>query len=231
MVVQKHQNFNFHPLCKRIQLSHLCFADDLIIFCKAERGSVGLMMKAYESFSKATGPVMNKSKSSLYCNGIDDQVLRDLEHITGMKRGTFPFTYLGVTFSPKRLSIMDCNCLVDHLVDRIRGLGSRKLSYAGRIVLIQSVLSTLHSYWARIFILLKAVISNIEGIGRSFLWHGSDPKENPALISWDNVCKPMRQGGLGLKNLHQWNIAVVGKYVWWVAKKADHLWVRWVHAI
>ncbi|XP_074301623.1 uncharacterized protein LOC141633025 [Silene latifolia] len=195
MVVQKHTRFNYHPLCQRIKLSHLCFADDLIFFCKADRDSVNLMMKAFALFSRATGLVMNTGKSSLYCNGIDKQVLRDLEHISGMKRGHVPFTYLGVTVSPKRLSVMDYNSLVDNVVDRIRGLGSRKLSYAGRTVLLQSVLSTLHSYWARIFILPKTVISKIEAICRSYLWHA------------------------------------VGKYVWWVAKKADHLWVRWVHAI
>ncbi|XP_074283124.1 uncharacterized protein LOC141607668 [Silene latifolia] len=152
------------------------------------------MIKAFSMFSRATGLVMNKGKSSLYCNGVDNPVLRDLELITGMKRGQVPFTYLGVTVSPKRLSVMDCNRLVDNVVDRIRGLGSRKLSYAGRTILIQSVLSTLHSYWARIFILPKI-------------------------------------GGLGFKHLHCWNVAAVGKYIWWVAQKADHLWVRWVHSI
>ncbi|XP_074315653.1 uncharacterized protein LOC141651860 [Silene latifolia] len=171
MVVQKHKKFHFHPLCNRIQLSHLCFADDLILFCKGDRGSVGLMMHAFEFFSKATGLVMNKSKSSLYYNGMEEQVIRDIEQATGMKRGTVPFTYLGVTVSPKRLSVLDCNCLVDHVVNKIRGLGSRKLSYAERIVLIQSVLSTLHSYWAMIFILPKTVISKIEAVCRSYLWH------------------------------------------------------------
>ncbi|XP_074299904.1 uncharacterized protein LOC141631082 [Silene latifolia] len=184
MMVQKHTRFNFHPLCQRIKLSHLCFADDLILFCKANRDSVSLMIKAFALFSRATGLVMNTGKSSLYCNGIDNQVLRDLELISGMKRGHVPFTYLGVTVSPKRLSVMDCNRLVDNVVDRIRGLGSRKLSYAGRTVLIQS-----------------------------YLWHGNDSKENHALVSWENACKPIKQGGLGFKHLHFWNVAAVGKYV------------------
>ncbi|XP_074270200.1 uncharacterized protein LOC141593145 [Silene latifolia] len=189
------------------------------------------MMKAFALFSRATGLVMNTGKSSLYCNGVDNLVLRDLEFISGMKRGHVPFTYLGVTVSPKRLSVMGCNSLVDNVVDRIRGLGSRKLSYAGRTILIQCVLCTLHSYWARIFILPKTVISKIKAICSSYLWHGNDSKENHALVSWENACKPIRQGGLGFKNLHLWNVAAVGKYVWWVAQKADHLWVRWVHAI
>ncbi|XP_074293307.1 uncharacterized protein LOC141620293 [Silene latifolia] len=148
-----------------------------------------------------------------------------------MRRGTVPFKYLGVNVSPKRLSIMDCDCLVEKIVEKIRGFGARKLSYAGRLVLIKAVLSNLHSYWARIFILPKIVIKKIEGVCRSYLWHGTENKENPALVSWDQICHKKKHGGLGLRDLHAWNVAAIGKYVWWVAMKADHLWVRWVHAI
>ncbi|XP_074288534.1 uncharacterized protein LOC141613690 [Silene latifolia] len=156
-------------------------------------------------FFKATG------------NGMEEHTIKEVEMITGMKRGTMPFTYLGVTVSPKRLSIQDCQCLVNKVVDRIRGMGSRKLSYAGRM--------------ARIFILPKNVISKIESVCRKYLWHGSDHKESPALVSWDQICQPKKQGGLGLRDFHVWNLATVGKYALWVANKANHLWLRWVHAV
>lgn len=29
-------DFRFHPMCKKIRLNHLCFADDLMIFCKGK---------------------------------------------------------------------------------------------------------------------------------------------------------------------------------------------------
>ncbi|XP_074300880.1 uncharacterized protein LOC141632216 [Silene latifolia] len=126
---------------------------------------------------------------------------------------------------------MDCNCLVERVVDRIRSLGSRKLSYPGRVMLIKAVLQTLHSYWARIFILPKTVIGRIEAICRAYLWHGSDHKEIPALVSWKQICHSKNHGGLVLKDLHVWNLATIGKYAWWIAQKKDHLWVRWVNAI
>ncbi|XP_074310505.1 uncharacterized protein LOC141646531 [Silene latifolia] len=123
---------------------------------------------------------------------MEEHTIRGVEMITGMKRETVPFTYLGVTVSPKRLSVQDCQCLIDKVVDRIRGMGSRKLSYAGRLVLIKAILSTLHCYWARIFILPKIVISKIESICRKYLWHGADHKESPALVSWDQICQPRK---------------------------------------
>ncbi|XP_074301196.1 uncharacterized protein LOC141632554 [Silene latifolia] len=196
-----------------------------------DRDSSELILRAFKYFSNASGLIMNRGKSNFYCNGVDEAVIKHLEHHFGMKRGTVPFKYLGVNVTPKRLSIMDCDCLVEKIVEKIRGFGARKLSYAGRMVLIKAVLSNIHRYWARIFILPKAVIKKIEVVCRNYLWHGSENKDTPALVSWDQICHKKKHGGLGLKDLHAWNVAAIRKYVWWVAMKADHLWVRWVHAI
>ncbi|XP_074305854.1 uncharacterized protein LOC141641076 [Silene latifolia] len=139
------------------------------MFCKGGRASIDLLLKAFNYFSKATGLVMNSGKSNFYANGVPDSLIREIEQVTRMKRSAVPFRYLGINVSPKRLSIMDCNCLIENVVTKIRRLGSRKLSYAGRVVLIQSVLSTLHYYWARIFILPKTIIDAIEKMCRQYL--------------------------------------------------------------
>ncbi|XP_074305913.1 uncharacterized protein LOC141641138 [Silene latifolia] len=115
LVTQKHRSFRFHPLCKKVGLSHLCFADDLILFCKGEKGSVELLLHAFSLFSKASGLQMNREKSSFYCNGMALGLIQELEQATGMKRGSTPFKYLGVSVSPKRLSVLDCQCLVDQI--------------------------------------------------------------------------------------------------------------------
>ncbi|GJS41728.1 RNA-directed DNA polymerase, eukaryota, reverse transcriptase zinc-binding domain protein [Tanacetum coccineum] len=42
--------------------------------------------------------------------------------------------------------------------------------------------------------------------------------------SWERICKPKDQGGLGLKNLGVWMI----KHLWNIATKKDTLWVKWI---
>ncbi|XP_074305400.1 uncharacterized protein LOC141640528 [Silene latifolia] len=106
-------------------------------------------------------------------------------------------------------------------------MGARHLSYAGRLVLVKAVFSTLHDYWARIFILPQIIIKKIEAVCRDFLWHGKESKNSPAMVTWEQICRPKKYGGLGLKQLHLWNLASIAKYVWWIESKADHLWVKW----
>ena len=65
---------------------------------------------------------------------------------------------------------------------------------------------------------------------RSFLWIGDDTNKKKALVAWEKVCVPKKQGGLGLFNLDLWNLAAVGKLLWALCKRQEQLLIQWVHA-
>ncbi|XP_074297256.1 uncharacterized protein LOC141627961 [Silene latifolia] len=160
--------------------------------------SVTLMLRAFSTFSLASGLQMNKDKSNFYCNGVTDSVVQAIENASGMRKAAIPFKYLGVKIMHKRLGVLD-RLSVDRVTERIQRLGARKLSYAGRVVLISSVLSTLHSYWATVFIIPQTVMKKIESICRAFLWYGNDSCERPNLVSWKQICQPEEGKGSWLQ--------------------------------
>lgn len=45
----------------------------------------------------------------------------------------------------------------------------------------------------------------------------------PGYVSWDYVCIPKSNGGLGFRSLAQWNMVIIGKQAWNIAMKADNL--------
>ncbi|XP_074305175.1 uncharacterized protein LOC141640185 [Silene latifolia] len=79
---------------------------------------------------------------------------------------------------------MDCTILIERVVARIRSIRARKLSYAGRLTLVNSVLNTLHNYWGSIFLIPKAVVRRIEAICRSYFWDGGSEYQRAPLIAW-----------------------------------------------
>ncbi|KAK9676464.1 hypothetical protein RND81_11G079000 [Saponaria officinalis] len=167
---------------------------------------------------------MNVQKSSIYVNGVPARILQQICLSAGMKLELLPFSYLGIPIAARKFSVIECFVLVEKVVARIRALGSRHLSYGGRLAL-------LHSYWARIFILSKSIIKRIEDTCRNFLWRGSHIYISAPSIAWDQICKDPEMGVLGIRKAYEWNIASVGKYIWWIASKKDHLWVKWVNGI
>ncbi|XP_074265589.1 uncharacterized protein LOC141588030 [Silene latifolia] len=182
------------------------FADDVLLFSKGDANSIMLLLKSFATFSKASGL-----------------------KVSGFTEGSIPFKYLGMPIQTTRIGRQDCECLVDKICSRIHGYGSRKFSYAGRLVIVRSVLNSLHSYWASIFIIPKGIMKRIEAVCRNFLWDNSADYRRSPLVGWDTVCRPKEEGGLGLKDQEVWNKAMIGRLVDWVAEKRDSIWVHWVH--
>lgn len=126
---------------------------------------------------------------------------------------------------------MDCDVLIEKLTSRVRSWDSRHLSYVGGVMLVNSVLLHIHSYRASIFILPKLGLKGITAICRNFLWDGKVATNRSPLMAWDLVCRPKREGGLGITEYIRWNKAAIAKYVWNIAQKADNLWVKWINNV
>ncbi|XP_074305997.1 uncharacterized protein LOC141641225 [Silene latifolia] len=201
-VVQKWP-FNYHPLCGPLKLNHMLFADDLLLFYKGNVRSIMLLLRAFSTFFKASGLQMNASKFEVFFNGVTAQLKEDILAVSGFQEGIMPFRYLGIPMKAGRLNKADCNVLVEKVIQRIRGMGTRKLSYAGRITLINSGFSTLHTYWAAIFILPKAVIKSINILCRNYLWDGTADYLRTPLVGWSKICLPKEEGGLGVKQIQK----------------------------
>ncbi|XP_074299688.1 secreted RxLR effector protein 78-like [Silene latifolia] len=58
--------FKYHPLCAPLKLSHLTFADDLLLFSRGDVASIMVLLRDFATFFKASGLLMSPSKTSAY---------------------------------------------------------------------------------------------------------------------------------------------------------------------
>lgn len=115
----KNPNFNFHPRCAKLQLIQLGFADDLLLFCRGDIISVTMLYECFQSFSQASGLIANQSKSSIYLGGVTHEIRQEIMNVLGFSYGEFPIRYLGVPLSTKRMSVLQCQPLIDKMLGRI----------------------------------------------------------------------------------------------------------------
>ncbi|XP_009771289.1 uncharacterized protein [Nicotiana sylvestris] len=113
------RGLRFHPMCKEIKMTHLIFADDLMILYKGNTRSENRVMEALDHFSKVSGLIANMEKSSIFVsrveNGIKDQLLERIVFTSG----TFPIRYLELPLSPRKWNNMDCQMLIGNITHRI----------------------------------------------------------------------------------------------------------------
>ena len=157
-----HPRFDFHPKCKTINLSHLCFADDIFLFSKGNATSVQITMDELIKFEAFSGMQVNKQKSVVFLARINDSVKATILNMSGFSLGSLPVKYLGVPLISSRLSHSDCQPLLDKIMARIKSWTSRSLSFAGRRQLISSFLYSIQTYWCSMFIIPKFTCYKIE---------------------------------------------------------------------
>ena len=224
----QHTDFNFHPKCSALGVSHLAFADDVLLLCRCDMQSVSILNQQLLAFGRMPGLVINAAKSSIYFGGVGESVKLAILRLTGFLEGSFPFRYLGVPLSPHRLLASQFSPLLQKLESSIQSWMGKLLSYVGRLELIRSVLHGMVQFWLRIFPIPGIVITKINSICRSFLWSGNSCSPHSALVSWQKVCLPKQEGGLALLDIRARNKGFLVKQLWNFHLKTDSLWIRWV---
>jgi len=219
-------DFNFHPRCGQLRLSHLVFADDLMLMARGDCPSVRIVMESLLHFGARSGLSVNLLKSCLFTAGIFGDELFRLRQLIGIPLGSMPFRYLGVPLAAQRLQVAHFAPFTDKLTMYINSWTASCLSFAGRAELIRSVLQGVDCFWLSIFPMPSAIIDRVVRLCRNFLWN---KRHHP--VSWQSMCLPKSEGGLGFRDLKAWNYSLLAKCLWNIHKKKDSLWVRWVHHI
>ncbi|GJV10401.1 RNA-directed DNA polymerase, eukaryota, reverse transcriptase zinc-binding domain protein [Tanacetum coccineum] len=199
--VQHNPKFKFHTRCKELRLTHLCFADDLLVVCNGDVESVKVIKTTMMEFSGISGLIPNMEKINVFFGNVKNEERNKILIVLPFAVGKLSVKYLGVPLITKRLQ------------------------------LIASVLSFLNVYWATVFMIPKAVVKDIDKILKGFLWCKGDIKRGKAKVAWKNVCSPKSQGGLGLRPFGIWNEVLLIKNLWNITAGKNTLWVKWVNVV
>ncbi|CAA7043733.1 unnamed protein product [Microthlaspi erraticum] len=221
-------HYGYHPGCEDLQLTHLCFADDLLIFLEGSERSLRGVFSVLSDFEKMSGLGINLQKTSMFCQGLDGASLDNIKTLFNLEASSLPVRYLGLPLSSKKLSIADCDPLLIQIQKKLDSWTNKLLSFAGRLTLLSSVISGIVGFWTSAFILPKKVIKRINSLSSSFLWHGKTGISAGAKVAWNLLSSPKIEGGLGIKDIVSWNNASALKLIWMLFFRAGSIWVAWI---
>lgn len=120
--------------------------------------------------------------------------------------------------------------ILDKAQQRLAAWQVDQLSFAGRITLTQSVLAVLPTYTMQTTLLPKGVCRELERMSRGFIWGAKNGERKWHSVSWNAFLEPKENGGLGMKDLHKFNNALIMKLGWGLIARPEALWVRVLHS-
>lgn len=178
-----------------MSLTHICFADDVLVFSDGKKNSIEGILAVFKEFAKKSGLNISLEKSTLYLAGVKEEDSVAILEQFPFEYGSLPVRYLGLPLLTKKMNSQDYRPLISRIRARISSWTARHLTFAGRLQLIGSVLYSIINFWMSAYRLPNACIDEINSICSAFLWSGPILSTHKAKVSWKDVCKPKDEGG------------------------------------
>ncbi|XP_041015027.1 uncharacterized protein LOC121257846 [Juglans microcarpa x Juglans regia] len=218
----------YHPMGSSPLVSHLLYADDVLVFLNGTKRSMQRLMKTFALYEKWSKQQISIAKSALFIAPYVSSVRRRrLLRSTGFLEDHFPVTYLGAPLMDGRLKASYLDSLVTKLRAKVAGWKARLLSQGGRLVMLKHVLTSMASHILVVMDVSKVVIAKLNNILLSFFWGEHGGKAKMKWCAWDQISKPTSEGALGLRSFSEVQSVMHMKLAWSLLS-TNSLWARFM---
>ncbi|MCH81151.1 putative non-LTR retroelement reverse transcriptase, partial [Trifolium medium] len=206
-------------------VSHLMFADDLLLFGEATERQMNHTMEVLNKFCSMSGQEVSIEKTNIFFSKNVDRATRNkLVQRSGFRETLQLGKYLGVPITGKAPRREDYQYIIDQVSSRLVAWKANHLSFAGRVTLAKSVIEAIPIYPMMTNRIPKTCLEEIQKLQRKFIWGDTDERRKYHDVNWKIVTKPKCMGGLGLRRLETMNQACLAKVGWKLYTGADDMW-------
>ncbi|XP_019253806.1 PREDICTED: uncharacterized protein LOC109232489 [Nicotiana attenuata] len=210
------------------KINHLAYVDNMIIFSSSDGTSLLLIMEVFSAYEAASGQLVNRNKSVVYLHQLSDlEMISKVERITGINRQEFLIIYLGCPIFYARRKLEYYQPMITKVMDRLQSWKGKLLFVGGSVVLIAHVLQSMPIHLLSVVNPPNYVINRLHKIFAQFFWSSSIGGTSRHWASWNTLCMPVEEGGIGFRSLHDVSKALFSK-LWWNYRTKPSLWSSFI---
>ena len=214
------------PLARRALQHRISLnADDVVLFLRPSARDIETTLDILQLFGNASRLTTNLQKSSVLPIQCAEDDKAFLQEALPCQISEFPCKYLGVPLSPHKITKAQAQPIIDKLADRLPSWKADLLTKAGRMILVQFVLTSMLIYILLALELPPCVLKAIDKIRRGFLWKGRKDARGHCLLAWPKVTRPFCLGGLGISDLQKLGWALKLRWLWLQKTEPEKAWV------
>ena len=211
-----------------LELSHLFFADDSLIFCRVSMEDCDELQRVLGVYERVSGQQLNRAKTSLF---FSKNTLREIQGAIQSRFGAQVIKqhekYLGLPSLIGKNKRNTFNDIKETFGKKLAGWKEKLLSKASKEILIKVVALVITTYTMSCFKIPESLCDDLTSMIRNFWWGQKSEERKIPWVSWEKMCEPKVGGGLGFKNSKCFNLTLLAKQGWRLQLAQDSL-VFWV---
>ncbi|KAL2933269.1 hypothetical protein RDABS01_016388 [Bienertia sinuspersici] len=206
------------------RVSHLFFADDSLLFAKANSDECSKVADIISLYERASGQLVNLEKSEVcFSHGVSIDRRWEIIETLGVKEVEKHDRYLGLPTIIGRSKKAIFSCIKERIWKKLQGWKEKLLSKPGKEILIKAVAQAIPTYLMSIFKLPDGLLDDTHSLLAKFWWGNGDNERKLHWRAWDKLCIPKAMGGMGFRDLKTFNLALLAKQVWRLMNGTDSL--------
>ena len=171
-------------------ISHLLFADDSLLFFKANSDQANKVKNILDNYERATGQLISPSKCSLLlgnkCSQEDGQ---DVINILNVVTVTFEEKYLGLPVPEGRMVKGKFKHTKDKARKRMNDWTEKYSSSGAKETLIKSVAQAIPTFAMSVFKFSATLCEELMHMTRDFWWEDDKDRRHIHWSSWEKLTK------------------------------------------
>jgi hypothetical protein len=203
-------------ICRRAPgISHLLFANDSLLFFKAQAEQASRIKAILDTYASSTGQLINPGKCSImFGNACPTPIRQEVKGVLQVTQEEFETKYLGLPMPEGRMDSGKFQSLQAKLAKCLLEWDDNHKSQAAKEVLIKAIAQSIPVYVMSVFKLPFGLCDELTKMIRRYWWGAENGKRKTHWVAWDIMLRPKDYGGVGFCDMCLFNQALLARQAW-----------------